>query len=180
MAGVIGPRGVAACAAAAFLAFAAPATAPAASGACPTDRIDIALGGGSDRVRVAAFSVEIADTPEERAQGLMNRTDLAQDAGMLFIFEQARPVAFWMKNTPLSLDMLFFGPDGRLCGLIERAEPYTLDPRPSGCDTRAVLEIHGGLAERLGVEIGARARHAAFGDEGAAWPCSVARPPEAG
>lgn len=127
----------------------------------------------------AAFAVEIADTPDERARGLMFRTDLAQDGGMLFLFDRVAPVTFWMKDTPLSLDMIFIDPEGRVCGLIERATPYSLDPRPSGCPTRAVLEVHGGVAERLGLTLGVRVSHPAFGAD-AAWPCSVARPPEAG
>jgi len=139
----------------------------AAQAACPVDRIDIKARDG-----VASFAVEIADTPEERAQGLMNRTDLARDAGMLFVFQNPRPVTFWMKDTPLSLDMVFLAPDGRVCGLIERATPYSLDPRPSGCVTRAVLEVHGGLSQSLGIAVGDRARHAAFG-ETAAWSCDA-------
>jgi uncharacterized membrane protein (UPF0127 family) len=139
--------------------------------ACPADRIEIETPAG-----VAAFAVEIADTPEARALGLMFRTDLERDAGMLFLFERAGPQTFWMKNTPLSLDMLFIAPDGRVCGLIERATPFSLDPRPSGCDALAVLEVHGGLAAEIGLRIGARTRHAAFGTE-AAWPCDAPRPP---
>jgi len=146
-----------------------------AQAACPGDRVEIETQGGG----VVAFSVEIADTAEERARGLMFRTDLAQDAGMLFLFDGAEERAFWMENTPLSLDMLFIGADGRVCGMVERAAPFTRDPRRSGCAASAVLEIHGGLARSLGITVGARLRHAAFG-EGAAWPCSVARPPANG
>jgi uncharacterized membrane protein (UPF0127 family) len=145
------------------LGLAAPAQA-----ACPADRIDIRV----EPDRIVAFSVEIADTPEERSRGLMHRTDLARDAGMLFLFETPRPVTFWMKDTPLSLDMIFIAPDGRVCGLIENATPFTLDPRPSGCVTRAVLEVHGGTARALGVGVGDAVRHPAFGRD-AAWACAV-------
>ena len=134
------------------------AAAGAPAEACAPDLVEIEAGD-----RTIAFFVEIADDPEERAQGLMFRRDLPTDSGMLFVWPEAAPRTFWMKNTPLSLDMLFVGADGRVCGLIERAEPMTLDPRPSGCDAVAVLEIHGGLAARYGVEIGARMRHPAFG-----------------
>lgn len=137
----------------------------AARAACAPDLVEIEAAD-----RVVAFSVEIADTPATRAQGLMFRDDLALDAGMLFLWPDAAPRVFWMENTPLSLDMLFIDPEGRVCGLVERAEPFTRDPRPSGCDAMAVLEIHGGLAASLGVGVGARLRHPAFGD-GAAWPC---------
>jgi len=146
-----------------------------AQAACPGDRVEIETSGGG----VIAFAVEIADTPDERARGLMFRTDLAQDAGMLFLFDGAQERAFWMENTPLSLDMLFIGDDGRICGMVERAAPFTRDPRRSGCAARAVLEINGGLAQALGLTVGARLRHAAFGED-AAWPCSVARPPANG
>ena len=146
-----------------------------AAASCPVERVEIETATDA----VVAFAVEIADTPAARAQGLMRRTDLPRDAGMLFLFEDAAPRAFWMENTPLSLDMLFIGDDGRVCGIVERAVPFTRDPRHSGCDARAVLEIHGGLSESLGLAIGARMRHAAFG-EVAAWPCSVARPPASG
>jgi uncharacterized membrane protein (UPF0127 family) len=141
---------------------------------CAPDAIRLETGDG-----VARFSVEIADTPDTRAQGLMFRTDLARDAGMLFLFEDARPVTFWMKNTPLSLDMIFIGADGVVCGLIERATPHSLVPRPSGCDALAELEVHGGVAEEIDLAIGARVSHPAFGAD-AAWPCAVARPPQAG
>ncbi len=143
--------------------------------ACPSDRVEIEAQGGG----VVAFAVEIAATPEERARGLMFRTDLPRDAGMLFLFDDAAERAFWMENTPLSLDMLFIGADGRVCGMVERATPFTRDPRRSGCAATAVLEIHGGLAQTLGIGVGARLRHAAFGED-AAWPCSVARPPANG
>ena len=132
---------------------------------CSPDIVEIEAGG-----RTIAFFVEIADDDAERARGLMFRDDLPRDEGMLFLWEQAAPRAFWMKNTPLSLDMLFIGPDGRLCGLVERAEPFSEVSRRSGCAAQAVLEIHGGLAARYGIEVGARLRHPAFGPE-AAWAC---------
>lgn len=117
-----------------------------------------------------AFSVEIADTDDERARGLMFRRDLPRDAGMLFLFEGEQPRAFWMKNTPLSLDMLHFDARGRLCGLVERARPFSTEALEGGCAAAAVLEINGGLARELGLGIGAEMRHPFFG-KGAAWPC---------
>jgi uncharacterized membrane protein (UPF0127 family) len=132
---------------------------------CADDVVEIRTASGS-----VAFSVEIADTEASRARGLMFRTDLPRDAGMLFVFEGAAPRAFWMENTPLPLDMLFFDAAGRLCGLVERAEPFTRTPRESGCAALAVLEINGGLAAELGIRPGAVMRHPAFGP-GAAWSC---------
>lgn len=122
--------------------------------------------------RSIAFSVEIADTPEERARGLMFREVLARDAGMLFVFETEAPRAFWMKNTPLPLDILFFDSRGVMCGLVENAEPFTRTQRRSGCGAQYVLEINGGLAVQLGIERGAELRHPAL-DEDAAWSCST-------
>lgn len=148
-------------------ALAVPIAVPiAVSAACAPDIVEIRSSDG----RVSAFSVEIADDPEERARGLMFRDDLPRDGGMLFVWESEAPRSFWMKNTPLSLDMLFADADGRICGVVERAEPFSLDSRPSGCAAQAVLEIHGGLSARLGIAPGAEMRHPVFGDA-AAWPC---------
>lgn len=153
------------------MASVAQATMTLAAGCPPPDLLEVETATGA-----AALRVEIADTPDTRARGLMFRTELAVDEGMLFLFPDAAPRTFWMKDTPLSLDMLFVAPDGRVCGLLERVPPHTLDPRPSGCDASAVLEVNGGVAADLGVSVGARLRHAAFGTS-AAWPCDVARPP---
>jgi hypothetical protein len=133
--------------------------------ACRPDLVEIV----TER-RTVAFRVEIADTPEEQARGLMFRTDLPRDAGMLFLFPAAEERAFWMRNTPLPLDMLFAGPDGRICGIVANATPFTDDRRWSGCPASAVLEINGGLAASLGIRTGAALRHPAFGP-GAAAPC---------
>lgn len=142
----------------------------AAGAACRSDLVEIETPDG-----LAAFSVEIADTDEERSRGLMFRTDLAPDEGMLFVFEPPREVSFWMKNTPLSLDMLFIDARGRICGIEAGVEPYTLTPRPSGCAARAVLEINGGAAAELGVATGAKVRHPVFGPR-AALPCDAVAP----
>jgi uncharacterized membrane protein (UPF0127 family) len=140
---------------------------PAVGHACIDSLAELDTGDGR-----FSFSVEIADSPDERARGLMFRRDLPRDTGMLFVFEDSAPRAFWMENTPLSLDMLFFDNRGVLCGLVERAEPFTRTPRRSGCDARLVLEIHGGLAEELGIVPGTRLRHPAVGSE-AAWACTA-------
>jgi uncharacterized membrane protein (UPF0127 family) len=73
------------------------------------------------------FRAEVADTPETRMQGLQGRSQLAADHGMLFDFGRPQPVAMWMKNTPISLDMLFVGADGRVLAIAERTVPYSLD-----------------------------------------------------
>lgn len=152
---------------AALLAAAAPLAAEDAP-ACAPGRVVIDAASGP-----RAFAVEIADDAAERARGLMFRLDLAPEEGMLFLFPDAAERAFWMKNTPLSLDMLFIDPAGRVCGIVEQADPYTLAPRRSGCAASAVLEINGGLVEALGIGVGDPVRHPAFGPE-AAWPCPPA------
>ena len=89
---------------------------------------------------------------------------------MLFVYETPQPVAFWMKNTLIPLDMLFFDPEGRLTRIQREAQPHDETPRPGGDNVRFVLEINGGLAETLGIDLGAELRHPAI--EGAAWSCT--------
>lgn len=104
------------------------------------------------------FSVEIADTPEERAQGLMHRTHLGEDQGMLFVFEESKRHAFWMKNTPLSLDLIFFDNDFRVVGLIEKAEPMSEKIMRIDHDARFVLELTAGSVQKYGISLWSRGR----------------------
>lgn len=108
------------------------------------------------------FRVEVVDTPATRARGLMHRKKIAADYGMLFHFQHAAPVSFWMKNTLISLDMIFAGPDGRIHRIHHRAQPGDLTMRGSEQPTRGVLEIRGGLAKRLGIREGDYLRHQIF------------------
>ncbi len=80
--------------------------------------------------RQVGFHVDVADTPGKREIGLMYRTDLADDRGMIFIFPSESQQSFWMKNTPRSLDMIFIGRDRRIVGIVEQATPFSLDPDP--------------------------------------------------
>jgi uncharacterized membrane protein (UPF0127 family) len=100
------------------------------------------------------FRAEVAATTEQRARGLMFREHLDPDAGMLFLFDPPRHVGFWMKNTLIPLDMLFADEAGRIVAIVERAEPHSLEPRGPDAAVAAVLEINGGLAERLGIAVG--------------------------
>ncbi len=100
------------------------------------------------------FRVEVAATEAARARGLMFREELEPDAGMLFLFDPPRRVGFWMKNTLIPLDMLFADAAGRIIAIVERAEPHSLEPRGPDAPVAAVLEINGGLAERLGIAVG--------------------------
>jgi uncharacterized protein len=101
------------------------------------------------------FQVEIAGTPEERARGLMFRTELAEDRGMLFIFPRRERIAMWMRNTEIPLDMLFISDDGRVTQIHERAVPHSEAVISSRRRVRYVLELPGGTAERLGLAPGA-------------------------
>src|SRR5690349_411818 len=90
------------------------------------------------------FNVEVVDTNESRAQGLMFRTSLAPDAGMLFDFKEIRPVSFWMQNTLIPLDMLFIRHDGTIANIHVNAKPMDPTSIPSDGPVEFVLEIAGG------------------------------------
>jgi uncharacterized membrane protein (UPF0127 family) len=108
---------------------------------------------GHDPVRV---TVEIADTDEARQRGLMYRMNLAPDAGMLFLFPHDEIHGFWMKNTLIPLDMIFIRKDGIVAGVVENAEPKTLDTRTVKKPSRHVLEVNGGFARQHGIGEGTR------------------------
>lgn len=138
----------------------------AAAAACRDDVVDLRAAGGAR----ARFTVEIADTPESRARGLMFREDLPESHGMLFLFDPPESVAFWMRNTPLPLDLIFVRADGVVRRVTADAVPFSEATMPSGGPVRAVLEVNAGLAARFGIGEGAEMRHPAFGED-AAWPC---------
>lgn len=119
-----------------------------------------------------SFSVELADEPDERAQGLMHRSYMARGAGMLFVFERPQPAAFWMKNTFISLDMLFVDEKGVIRKIHENAVPLDETPILGGEGIFAVLEINGGLSARLGIAPGDAIQHPAFSQQFAAIPCN--------
>lgn len=100
------------------------------------------------------LNVEVAANNAQRAQGLMGRSALPENEGMLFLFPDLRIPAFWMKDTLIPLDMVFIGPDSRIQEIYERAQPHDLTPISPKKPVRAVLEIGGGMAERLGLEAG--------------------------
>jgi uncharacterized protein len=103
-----------------------------------------------------SFQVEMAVTPEEKERGLMFRRELPDGRGMLFDFQADQPVAFWMKNTYIPLDMLFIRGDGRILRIAENTEPLSERNIPSGGPVRAVLEVIGGTAKKLGIAPGDR------------------------
>ena len=98
----------------------------------------------------------IADTPAKRAQGLMHITDLPENVGMLFVFSRPRQVSMWMKNTVISLDILFLNPSGRIVKIHENAEPLSLASVPSHTRVKWVLELNAGVAEKLNLRPGDR------------------------
>lgn len=102
------------------------------------------------------YQVEVARTVAEQARGLMFRTSLAPDRGMLFPFSPARRASFWMKNTLIPLDIVFIRPDGRIARIAAQATPLSLEPIDSGTAVAAVLEIAGGGAAAAGLRAGDR------------------------
>ena len=109
------------------------------------------------------FAVELALTPEEQAKGLMYRTTLADNAGMLFYFGAEAPRSFWMRNTLIPLDIIFVKLDGTIHHIHENAIPKDETPIPSLGDVGAVFEINGGLSKKLGIKPGDRIKHQFFG-----------------
>jgi uncharacterized membrane protein (UPF0127 family) len=101
-----------------------------------------------------SFRLEIAETERDREIGLMNRRSLAPDAGMLFDFHTEQPVAFWMENTYIPLDMVFMAADGTVRSIHADAIPMDETPIPSGSPVRFVLEIAGGRAAEIGLRVG--------------------------
>jgi len=110
------------------------------------------------------FTVEMATTPEQQRLGLMFRDKLGVDEGMLFDFGRDGFHSFWMKNTPLPLDMLFIKADGTISTIAENAVPYSLESVVSSEPVRAVLEINGGRARALGIVPGNIVHAKAFGN----------------
>ena len=106
--------------------------------------------------RTHLFSVEVVSTPQEMAIGLMYRTEMAPDAGMLFLYPSPRETSFWMQNTYLPLDMLFIDTEGVIHHIAERTVPLSTTPIPSRGPVQAVLELNGGTSERLGIAVGDR------------------------
>ncbi len=132
---------------------------------CADDKVTIAGEWGQ-----AHFTVDVADSPQERAQGLMFVEQMPMLSGMLFVYEAPQRVSFWMKNTLIPLDMLFASPQGEVLAIHENAVPGDTTPIPGGDGIQMVLEINGGMASRLGVGVGDVLQHPSFGAD-AILPC---------
>jgi uncharacterized membrane protein (UPF0127 family) len=111
---------------------------------------------------VNPFTVELAETPRQRARGLMFRRELGPGRGMLFLYPRAERVSMWMRNTFVPLDMLFIGGDGRIVRIAENTAPQSTDLISSGIPVKAVLELAAGTAARLDIREGDRVLYPAF------------------
>src|SRR3954471_15143047 len=111
---------------------------------------------------VQVFSVELAKTDKERETGLMYRKEMADGRGMLFDFTPEQEVSMWMKNTFLSLDMIFIRADGRILRIAENTEPQSLRIISSGGPAKGVLEVIAGTAKKYGIQPGDRVAHPLF------------------
>lgn len=133
---------------------------------CQPGRVDLK----NDTTQVR-FDVELAITPQERSRGLMFRETMPRGAGMLFVFDPPQPVAFWMKNTLIPLDMIFLDRTGTVTHVHHGAIPGDLTPIEGGDSVFAVLEINAGLSARYQIKPGTRMRHEVFSQGPAIWPC---------
>ena len=133
-----------------------PSSASAAKPRHPTsglEVIDLVVERGSTKL---PFKIELAASPEAQTKGLMFRTELGDNEGMLFPSAMPGPRSFWMKNTPLSLDIIFVGTDGRITNIAANTTPYSLDPVRSSGYASAVLELRAGRAKELEIVPGDR------------------------
>ncbi|WP_245412723.1 DUF192 domain-containing protein [Oceaniradius stylonematis] len=128
----------------------------------PVDPAQLSVLSAEGEVR-ARFDLEIARTGEQHMRGLMHRTDLPENRAMLFVFEVSGPRAFWMKDTPLPLDIVFAAADGTIVRVARDTVPFSTVPIRSGAPALYVLEVHAGTAETLGIEAGDRLVHPAIG-----------------
>ncbi len=117
----------------------------------------------ASKTGVHAFAVEIVDNDADRAKGLMYRRELPEGRGMLFDFQREQDVSFWMRNTYISLDIIFIRGDGRILRIAANTEPLSERMIPSGGPVRGVLEVIAGTARKLGIAPGDRVAHRIFG-----------------
>ena len=109
------------------------------------------------------FDVEVADEEQERVVGLMFQTAMPTTQGMLFDFGSTAPIAMWMQNTVLPLDMIFIKPDGTVLRIEHNTTPFSRDIISSGGPVSHVLEVNAGIAKQIGLDVGDRVIHHDFG-----------------
>lgn len=138
--------------------FSAPVSVDAAETSARTEKLTLVTSTGRH-----VFDVEIADTGDARATGLMFRRELAATRGMLFIYERAQPIHMWMRNTYISLDMVFITGAGLVHRIERNTEPFSERVIESGGNVLAVLEVAAGTADRLQLKPGDSVLHRSFG-----------------
>ena len=106
------------------------------------------------KTKTHSFTVEVAETSQQQSKGLMFRTELPDNKGMLFQFVEVRMASFWMKNTVIPLDIIFIRSDGVIENIAENTEPYSTIPVESTAPVTAVLELRGGLTAEMGIAAG--------------------------
>ncbi|MCO5066010.1 MAG: DUF192 domain-containing protein [Rhizobiaceae bacterium] len=121
----------------------------------PVDPTPLVIDAGSEQ---ASFKVEVADDSSERSRGLMFRREMAADHGMLFVFQKQQPLAFWMKNTILPLDLVFIDQEGVVQAVLP-GTPFSEAPISPGVPSKFVLELNQGTAARLGIGPGDEVVH---------------------
>jgi uncharacterized membrane protein (UPF0127 family) len=134
---------------------------------CSPDRVRFKMGESQ-----AEFTVEVADTDEARAKGLMFRQSLPKFSGMLFVYDFPQSISFWMQNTLIPLDMIFLDQTGTVTNVHSDAVPLDKTVIFGGDSIFAVLEINGGLAKKLRISTGSVLQHPAFDQKTAAWACN--------
>lgn len=115
----------------------------------------------------ARFSVELADTGDERAKGLMHVESMPTMSGMLFVYDAPQHATFWMRNTLIPLDMIFMDESGTITHIHSNAKPLDETIIDGGQGVRFVLEINGGMAMRLGMKVGDLLQHPSIGEKAA-------------
>jgi uncharacterized protein len=150
----------------AVIAFGLVAIGGSALAECRPETLEVRGQGG-----VTRFTVEVADSNDERSRGLMFRESMPASAGMLFVYDNPRRASFWMENTLIPLDMVFADRTGTVTHVHENAVPKDRTPIEGGPGVQFVLEINGGLARRLGIAEGAALRHPSIDQTRAAFPC---------
>lgn len=134
----------------------ATASAPAETIVHPVSGLEVAELAITSLGKEHKFTVELARTSQEQAQGLMFRTSMGEDEGMLFPYKEPRLLSFWMRNTVISLDIIYIGPDQRIINIAAETTPYSEVPVWSDVAAVAALELNGGRAAELGIVAGAK------------------------
>lgn len=147
--------------------FALTLSTSAALAACAEDQVAVRGEFGQ-----AQFGIELADTIAERSRGLMFVEQMGPMEGMLFAYDRASAVSFWMRNTLIPLDMIFADETGVVQNIHAMAQPLDETPIYGGDNIQFVLEINGGMAGRLGLNVGDQLQHPSIGED-AIWPCAV-------